>query len=103
MENLQPVYCFRRKDHFRAFKLTRENASELLKLMGFSPDRNNARNQYGDKAYSVITDAGIEYGSRFGDVKANYGDYILDYDGHRLWQVYTPEQFAMEFWVWSLG
>ena len=100
MKKLENDVCFRRKDYFKAYRVTKDNARDLLDLIGYSPSRIESRNIYRDDAYARITEEGIEFGSRFSHNSARFGDYILDYDGKRLWPIYTPEEFEKEFCIW---
>ena len=101
MNDVESVRCYRRKDHMTAFCLTPQNAQTILDMMGYSDTKNAMCNAYGDGRYSRITDSGIEYGSKYGQYSASFGDYILDYDGKYSWAVYKKEKFAKEFCVCS--
>ena len=92
-----PIKCYRRRDCTCAWQLTPENAQSILDAMGYSDYATGAVNIYGTEAYGKVTDTGIEYGNRFGHNKANFGDFILDYDGRKAWAVYTPQEFRDKY------
>jgi len=95
------IRCCKTKSASHAYLLTKENARELLDMMGFDERSIDRLRAYGDEWVATVDDEGIEYGSILpgGEIhKANYGDYIVDYDGRLLWQVYSPEEFRETFY-----
>lgn len=92
--------CCKKKNCCRAYKLTPENAQDILDMMGYSNRAIECMNQYGDERHANITPRGIEFGSRYELGHASYDDYIIDYDGgRRMWAIYPPEEFYRLFYV----
>lgn len=93
------VECFKRKNCFHAYKLTKANAQLMLDMMGYSQRLIEATNHYNEERFGNVTEDGIEFGNRYGRNRASFGDYILDYDGSHPWAIYSPSDYNKIFYT----